>query len=176
MTVIPACEIRSLTDCQPGQLVRPLNYRGDPDFAILGTVDGADSLAFIFMRDQGATYSVFPPADHIRVLTFEDQWFIEVDHRGPFESRARDMYEAGSCLIREKSRWVLNVWTEDHHRPFERALFDLTSAELTYSAADINNMAVFGRWTLYLGDESAPRERWRKIAAYAWQPPEGPGR
>jgi len=171
MKVCPPCEITSLVAAK-GHLVRPLRYGSGAEFAVAaGVEDNEDSAALILFGDAGPSCRVVSVPDQVRVLSYGQGWFVEVDLNGPFEAYSRSMYEANGILIREQERWLLNVW-EDGFR-HQRGQLDLSKTVLVQVSSEINNIAAFGKWTLYLGEASAPRERWTDIASFGWQPPGG---
>ena len=173
MSIIPACEIRRLSDCDPGHLVRPLGHWPPAVFGIVGTIeDGTDSALLLFQKPK-PTYVTEDQPDLVSVLDYGNCWLIEVDHDGPFESRSEHMYEIPGCLIREKSRWLMKVRSEDERFPPRHAQFDLTSFQLVRPGGVVDNIAVWGRWALYIGDEARNRDSWQKVIDYRYSPPDG---
>lgn len=173
MNIIPACENKLLSECGAGHLVRPIGYWGQGEFAIVGTLRESTDRALLLFRETGPSFTTVNGPDQVSVIDYGREWFLDVDHCGPFEASIRRMYEASGCLICEKSRWLINVRQDDGRFAYQRAQFDLTNSQLIRISDELNNIAVFGKWTLYLGDKLQSRDTWRRIAAFEWQPPEG---
>lgn len=170
MKVFPLCDNKPLNECQPGQLVRPLVHGRDAAFGIAATIEDTEKLAVISFGEDGPSFAPVSHPQDLQVLCYGDGCFLEVDHHGPFEGRARELYEARGAVIREHSRWLMNVWSERVGPSYDRAQFDVSNARLARVSHDINNIAVFGRWALYLGDRSARPDAWLQIAAFEWRP------
>lgn len=175
MKIIPPCENKRLTECEIGNLVRPIGHWGQGEFAIVGNLKEAADRVLLLFRDTLPSFAIINGPEQVHVLDYGDDWLLDIDHEGPFEPSIRQMYEASGCLIREKSRWVMNVRSDDGRFAHQRGQFDLTNSRLIPTSNDLNNIAVFGKWTLYLGRESQGRDTWRKIAGFEWRPPKGLG-
>jgi hypothetical protein len=167
MLVLPECDIRPLNDCPPGAALRLLSHGGQ--FAIVGDGDDSEYRVLITFEADGPSLEFVEKSDTFKVLCFTGDCILDVDQRGPFEPPLRTMYEKPGCLIREPSRWLLNVRLARSSRRYERAQFDLTNHKVLPRISDrLNNIAVFGAWKLYLGQHDRPREEWTEIAAHAW--------
>lgn len=172
MSVYPECEIRLLNDCEPGHVVRPIDRLASGEFAMVASVPDRDARALILFQKPTPVFAVVQAAEQVRVLDYGGDWFIEIDHHGPFESSIRKLYEASGCLIREEERWLLNIDSRDRLF-YQRAQIDIGRSQLMEVSGQLNHIAVFGKWTLYLGDRSESTDRWTEIFAFEYTPPEG---
>jgi hypothetical protein len=171
MNVFPLCDNKPLNECQRGQVVRPLVYGRNAAFGIVATIEDTEKLAVISFDEDGPTFAPISHPQQLQVLCYGDRCFLEVDHHGPFEGHARQLYEAKGAVIREQSRWLMNVWPERGGPSYDRAQFDISNARLGCVSHDISDIAVFGKWALYVGDRSARPDSWLLIAAFEWKPP-----
>lgn len=171
MNVFPLCDNKPLNECLPGHVIRPLVYAGDGAFAIVVTIEGSEDLAVISFSEDGPSFAPISHPEQLQVLCYGGDCFLEIDHCGPFEGHAEALYNARGTVIREKSRWLMNVWPEQQPVSHQRAQFDISNARLGRVSHDINNIAVFGKWTLYLGDRFARPDSWLQVASFEWKPP-----
>ena len=75
-------------------------------------------------------------------------------------------------MIREETRWLLNVQETNARFQYHRAQYDFETFQLVEVSREFNNIAIFGKWVLYLGDRESPREEWIRIAAFERKPPQ----
>lgn len=170
MSIYPECEIRLLNDCEPGQLVRLINFQCGGQFAITASLPDSDGRALIIFQDNKPVFLTVSASDQKRVLNYGDKWFLNVDHRGPFEAPANTMHEARGCLIREESCWLMNVSLNGGRCARQ---LNLSNSQLGRVSSQLTGIAVFGKWTIYLGDRSQSPDLWTKIFDFEYKPPEG---
>lgn len=170
MSVYPECEINSLNDCKPGRLVRIINPRNRAQFAITVDVADSDGKGLVILQDNGPGFQLLSSSDDMKVLVYHDSWFLNVNHHGSFEAPARNMYEARGCLIREEGGWLMNISLIQGQSARQ---LDFSNFELKRVSGQLSNIAVFGEWTIYLGDRSQSPDRWTEIFTFEYQPPEG---
>ena len=174
MLVVPEAVVRPLSECTPGSLVRPLGYVTEGAFALTGQIPGSETNVLIGLHEDGPTYDLIQQPADLHVLLYSDPSEIEIDTAGAFEPRANEMYESVGCIRRDASRWLLNVRDgisrNDPSWRQKRMAFDLVTGDLVSPPHDINNICVFGGWSVTLA-ESTESDRKLKIFSFAWVRP-----
>lgn len=170
MSIYPECKIRFLNDCEPGHLVRLLDFQSGGQFAITASLPSGDDRALIIFQDNEPVFLTVSASDQKRVLNYGDNWFLNVDHCGPFEAPAQTMYEARGCLIREESCWLMNI-SLDGGRCARQ--LNLSNSQLGRVSSQLTDIAVFGKWAIYLGDRSQSPDLWTKIFEFEYKTAKG---
>ena len=173
MVIAPACEIKKLSECLPGTLVRIIGSWHSGKFAIVGSIRGSKDCALVFVCADVPKYVVVNDPAQLQVLAYSSDITIEVDHLGPFEPRARDLYDLAGCIICERNRWIMNVASAARELQFEQKQLDLGTFELCNRSQDIDNIATFGKWSLILEGPQKLRDERVTIMAFERQSPQG---
>lgn len=173
MFVTPDCAIKPLSECDAGKLVRIVGHRYSGEFALVADVNEEKERALILLKEHGPQYVIENNPDQLKVLAYNESVILEVDHHGPFEPRARHLYEMPGCLIRESARWLLNIEPANDRFRFDRAQYDLEAYKIVQVSDELTNIAIFGQWSIYLGDKDAPRENRILIATFKQEPLKG---
>lgn len=173
MLVKPDCQLKPLSECDAGKLVRIVGQRYSGEFALVADANEKKERALILLKkEHGPQFFIESHPDQLIVLAYNERVILEVDHHGPFEPRARHLYEMPGCLIRESTRWLLNVVPVANARfRFDRAQYDLEASKIVQVSDELTNIAIFGQWSIYLGDEDAPREDRIMIATFKQERP-----
>ena len=79
------------------------------------------------------------------------------------------MYEMPGCVIREAERWLMTVPLRNGSFPENAVHLDIGESHLVRASIEIGRIAVFGKWTLWLGDRSHTPDRWMEIASFEWK-------
>lgn len=172
MIISPDCEIKPLSECDAGKLVRLVNHWGDGEFALVADLENGEGRALILFQEGTPVYLIDNNPAQLKVLAYSSDLIFEVDQHGPYEHNIRELYETSGCVILEGTRWLLNVREPNPEFRPHRAQYDFETFQLVEVSREINNIAIFGRWSLYLGDRDTLREERVSIAAFEWKSPQ----
>lgn len=160
MQITPACEIRPVSECEPGTLIQLVGHHRVPrEWALVcGVVDQPETMGIVNLGDV-PSYSLIREPDKTRVLAMSDRPRLSVDMTGPSEPPFVELYEAPGAIIRNLDGWFLNLAPDQGPR-YARGTLDLQTMSLVKDTERLNNTAIFGRWTILLGP-SARRKKSR---------------
>ena len=151
MIILPDCEIKPLSECEAGRLVRLIGHLKDGEFALVGDLENSEHRALILFQEGAPVYLIEKEPAKVKVLAYSSDLIFEVDHHGPYEPVVQKMYEASGCVIREGTHWLLNVQAPNNQFRLQRAQYDMDNFQLVGVSHEIQNIAIFGKWSLYLG-------------------------
>lgn len=173
MIILPDCEIKPLSECEAGKLVRLVGHLGSGEFALVADLKDQNGRALVLFQEGPPVFLIESDPARLKVLAYNSDLILEVDQNGPYEPVIRELYEAAGCLIHEGTRWLLNVWEANSGIMRYRAQYDFETSQLVEVSRELRNIATFGKWSLHLGERSSLREDRIKIAAFEWKPPQG---
>lgn len=174
MKINPNCSIKSLSECEPNQLVQVIDY-GDlaGHFSLVAdVVDQPASRSLIVIDDGAPAFHIIENPEAMKVLAFEEEPTLTVDPFGPFEARPYRMYRAAGCVSRSSNHWQMRVreYFSDF-RPRQGSL-DLEKGMLINPVEESNSVAFFGKWCITV---PAPEKYASaiEVAKFEWEAPEG---
>ena len=168
-------EIKALSECKSGQLVRPLRQLANGKFAIVADLDNNRRHALIVLQAEGPVYVIEEQPDQHYVLEYSDDLIFELDQLGPYSSGFAEMYGQVGCMVRDGARSLLNVGPQDPRFGSDIAQFNCQTFLLENVNTNSHNIAVFGKWQAYIGDLGKSREEWVRMASFEWNPQRGRG-
>lgn len=171
MLVLPHAEIAKLHDCQPGSLVRPLWYGATNSFALIAALPNSTDRAVIALEGDGPQYEIFSQRENIDVLSYGNNCILMPDNSGPIEQTPREMYGWPGCLVRTSDRWLLNIAGNNARFGLAPRQYDVASTQLLYPITQLNGIATFGKWTLFIGTLSESRADWIRIVEFQSRKP-----
>lgn len=173
MIILPDCAIKPLSECEAGKLVRLVRHWGNGEFALVADLKEGTGRALVLFQEGTPAYLIENNPAQLKVLAYSSDLIFEVDQLGPYETTIRELYETSGCVICEGTRWLLNVREANPRPPFARAQYDFEAFQLVEVSQELNNIAIFGKWALYLGARDTLRDERIRIAAFEWTPPQG---
>ena len=174
MNILPEFEIKALSECKAGKLVRPLSHIGKEKFALVADIENNHRRALILLQEDGPVFVIEDEPDNRHVLEYSGNLILELDQSGPFSAGFGKMYEQGGCMVHDETRSMLNVRPRDIRWDPGIAQLNCETFVLKYANSQSPNAAVFGKWKMYTGDVEGARERWVKVASFEWSPPQEP--
>ena len=175
MIILPDCEIKPLSECNAGQLVRLIGHLKDGEFALVADLENRKDRALVLFQEGAPVYLIESEPEQIKVLAYSSDLIFEVDHHGPYEPIVQRMYETSGCVIREGTHWLLNVQEANNHFRIQRAQYDLKIFQLVEVSQELKNIAIFGKWSLYLGGRETLRKDRIRISTFEWAPKQAQG-
>lgn len=169
MNLWPDFDIQPISECEPGQLVRVVNYWSSGAFAVVARDSNSANRALILLDQDRPRYVSDPEIGRLNILAFKNRIAVEIDQRGPFESRIRTLYEESGCIVIEPHRKNLNVASHETRLHYGPMQFDLTTYELHRNSSDLRHIAVFGKWVLYLERPSGLSSNWLEVVRYEFK-------
>ena len=174
MNILPEFEIKALSDCKTGRLVRPLSHFGKEKFALVADIENSDRRVLILLLEDGPVFVIEDQPDYHHVLEYNGDLILELDQRGPFSAGFGEMYGQVGCMVHDGTRSLLNVRPADIRWGADVAQFNCQTFMLEYARNQSRNIAVFGKWQMYIGDMDGARENWVGVAGFEWSPPQEP--
>ncbi len=172
MIILPDCEIKPLSECEAGKLVRLVGHWKNGEFALVADLKDGKGRALVLFQEGAPIFLIEKNPAQLKVLAYSSDLILEVDQHGPYETTIRELYETSGCVIRERTRWLLNVQNGLPQLQYHRAQYDFETFQLVEVSGELNNFVIFGKWSLYLGELDTLREERIKIAAFEWKPPQ----
>jgi hypothetical protein len=170
MIVLPDCAIKPVSECKTGTLVRLVGHSGKGEFALVAGLSNGNDLALILFRVDGPEYLVENNPGKHKVISYNSDWILEVDQHGPFESPIERMYEAPGCIILEDTRWLMNTLKANPQFSPSWKQYDLSTSQLVENSQKYTGIAIFGKWSLFLGSRDTPKDERIKIVDFEWTP------
>ena len=161
MKIFPVAKIQTLAECKPGQLVRSLEYG---EAGRLGVVfdarDQVDALrGVVTISEDVPEFEVEPQPDQMSVLSHLGNVVWEVDHKGPLETNARNLFDKSGAIILDKEGWFLNVVSAGGFGISRTKMqLNLSTGVLDRYRERLNKVAIFGAWAVYLEEQDRPHE------------------
>ncbi len=153
MKFSPSIELKTLADCEDGEMIRFSDYGTHTQFAIVGALNNNSKRLFVYFEKGNVFFEWQGQLDRTAVA-FGKNYTVSVDPTGPYEGNPRKMFEANGVLYRAAESWLL-AGTTRTAIPGRRA-YSFATASLT-SAVDVHD-PVFGKWQLIIGDHQTPIE------------------
>lgn len=169
MRIFPAAEVKPLSECEPGQLVRGLEYRDDGCCGIVfDAVDSTRNLrGVVFLRQNSPQYEVDDFPEDYYVLCYSDEILVEVNQNGSHQNRHDQLMEMSGVIVFTKEGPLLNVESNGGHFPYRnRKQLNLKSGILAPHRGHQGKAMVFGSWTLSLLDLSHTSNRVTQMVSY----------
>lgn len=170
MNIIPEFEIKALSECKAGRLVRPLRQLGNGKFALVADLENNRRRVLVLLQEDGPVYVIEEQPDQHHVLEYGGDLIFELDQLGPYSSGFAEMYGEVGCMVRDGKRSLLNVRPWDPHFGPDIAQFNCQTFLLENVNAQSHNIAVYGKWQAYIGDMEKPRSEWIRMASFEWNP------
>ena len=174
MNILPEFEIKALSECKAGKLVRPLSHFGKENFALVADIENNHRRALILLQEDGPVFVIEDQSDHHHVLEYSGDVILELDQSGPFSAGFGKLYGQVGCMVHDATRSLLNVRPGDIRWGPGIAQLNCQTFVLEYANIQSPNVAVFGKWKMYIGDMQGARERWVKVVSFEWSPPQEP--
>lgn len=161
MNIFPVAKVQTLAECKLGQLVRSLEH-GEADR--LGVVFDAQDQeeavrGIVTISEDVPEFEVEPQPDQMSVLSYFGNIVWDVDHKGPLETNARNLFDKPGAIISDKDGWFLNVVSAGgfgiSHR---RMQLNLSTGVLERYRERLNKVAIFGAWEVYLEEQDRRHE------------------
>ncbi|WP_292051441.1 MULTISPECIES: hypothetical protein [unclassified Martelella] len=174
MNILPSCSIKSLTECEPSQLVRLVEYGEDAGaLALVADVEGGeDARALIQLNEDIPAYSIINDPDRYQVLAFEAPPTLVVDPFSGFDASPSRLFEAQGCVMRHHDCWVMRVneYYGSGFRP-RQGSFDLESGRLINPVTETRRIAYFGKWHITVPNPDG-NEKAITVASFEWKAPQ----
>ena len=174
MNILPAFELKALSECKGGRLVRPLSHFGKEKFALVADLENNDRRALIMLQEDGPVFVIVEQPDQHHVLEYSGDLILELDQGGPFSSGFGGMYGQVGCMVHDGTRSLLNVRPGDIRWGPDIVQFNCQTFMLEYATNQSHSIAVFGKWKMYIGEMDGFREKWVRVADFEWSPPREP--
>lgn len=174
MNILPEFEIKALSECKAGKLVRPLSHFGKEKFALVADIENKQTRALILLQEDGPVYLIEEQPDQHHVLDYSGDLILEMDQRGPFSAGFGGMYGQAGCVVHDGTRSLLNVRPGGIRWGPDVAQFNCQTFVLEYAKNQSPYIAVFGKWQMYIGDMEGAREKWIRVASFEWSLPQEP--
>lgn len=165
MNVFPICEVKMLSECEVGQLVRTLRTGYASNFSIVCEVPSAKKRGLIWFSDDHAEFSMFDDSETVSVLAYDGTLNWELDQTGPFEPPVKEIFNKPGCLIISQSGQYLNL-QRAHAQLDAPAQFSIVEGTVHPYQERLQDVAIFGAWRLFLEDADRPIEHRIEIAAF----------
>lgn len=169
MKIFPQCSIKTLAECEPGQIVREIGYGGERRFALASDVVDSPDRALILLGEGGPEYKIFKNPKDCGVLCLSGEPIWEIDQFGPFEPRPRELYDQNGIVIRFADKWTMNVRAYSSQIRRGQGIYDFENGKLIDPSHEWPNSAIFGAWRLCLHDEGRPYSERIEIARFPHQ-------
>lgn len=169
MRISPACDVKPVSECEPGTLIRYLGH-GPSGWALVCNVVGQPDIkgAVNLGDDRSPSFSLFREPSSLQVLAFAEPPRLLVDMNGPSEPPFAELFEANGAIVRNSTGWFMNVFSEQGQRR-QRGTLDLETMTLVDDTERLNNTAVFAKWSLQLGQPRDRDEKPTEIFAFEWR-------
>src|SRR3546814_10434822 len=145
MAVSPACQIKRLSDCEAGQMVRLVGHFGQGDFGLVADLKNAKGgrALIVFEEDKPQGWVVVEKAETLKVLAYDSVWALDIDPHGTYESNIRTMYDKAGGIIREGSRCLLNVRAIYSQGKEGRFQYALDSSHLASASKKCDDIMIY---------------------------------
>jgi len=164
LRISPPATMKSLSACQPGELVR-FHFRNGPGVALVAS-EGEHNNRFLITlpgKENPTSPELFQVSYEQTVLSYGLDYCVEIDHTAVVELRPRNLYEIPGCIWLKNSDWQLRLADPG----FRCIHYHFSSGKLA-SAPDPNDATIFSKWTLRLEDKA--HEKMSPLAAFSFIP------
>jgi len=165
MKIFPSCEVKVLSECLPGQLVRMLRSGLAHFYCIVCSTPMDGKVGIVWMDGNTAKFDMYDEADTEAVLAYNGELIWEVDQDGPFEPPIRKIFDQSGCLVVAQEARYLNV-TRPDQIPSIKLQLNLDDGSVGQYQERTRDAAIFGSWKLFLEDVDRPIENRTKIAEF----------
>ena len=173
MHISPKFEVKALSECEAGKLIRPLRKFGDGIFALVANLENNRRRALILLEEDGPVYVIEEHPDQHHVLEYAGGLIFELDQFGPYSSGFGEMFGEIGCVVLDGTRLLLNVRPGNIRFAFDIMHFNCQTFLLENVNVQSHNVAVFGKWQVYIGDTKRSRDEWVKMASFERVPLRG---
>ncbi len=165
--IFPSCEVKMLSKCCSGQLVRMLRSDQAGCYAIYcKPLNPLGKVGIVWIEENIAKFKMYDKdeTEIERVLAYHGDLIWEVDHNGPFELPGKKLSEMPRCLVIAEGAKYLNVTRTDQTSEEILQLNLDDSSYRPYKKSE--DAAIFGSWKLFLEDSDRPIQNRTEIAAF----------
>lgn len=157
MKIFPSCEVKMLSECLPGQLVRMLRSGLAHFYCIVCSTPMDGKVGIVWIDGNTAKFDMYDEADTEAVLAYDGDLIWEVNQDGPFEPPVKQIFEMSGCLVVAKGAKYLNV-TRSEQTPRTKLQLNLDDGSVGQYQERLRDAAIFGSWKLFLEDADRPIE------------------
>lgn len=165
MKVFPDCEIKMLSECSPGQLIRTLYFGQEGDFSIVCKPPHEGKVGVVWVDGDMAIFDMYDDADMKMVLAYKGDLVWEVDQTGPFEPPNNKIFDMPGCFVIANDSSYLNVIRPDVI-PKTKLQLNINDGSIGPYNERPRSSAIFCAWKLFLEDYDRPTENRVEIATF----------
>ncbi len=166
MIILPDCEIKPLSGCEAGKLIRLVNNYSNGEFALVADLNEGKGRALVQLQKGAPVYLILDQPAQLNVLASSSDVIFEVDQHGPYYFIDQGRHDISGCVICIGTRWLLDVQKSNQQFRTTRKQYDLKTFRLVEVSGEYLNIAIFGKWSLSLRSRDTLREKQIKIAAF----------
>ena len=86
MKVLPNAKVQTLSECEPSQLVRSLEYRGNGRLGVVSDMTDAGLRGIVYLADEPPFFEGEQRPNDATVLAYSGEIVWEIDQAGPVET------------------------------------------------------------------------------------------
>lgn len=165
MKIFPSCEVKMLSECSSGKLVRLLNFGQSDSYSIVCKSPNAGKVGVVWIDTNMVQFDEYEDADTLSVLEYNGDLVWEIDQQGPFEPPIRDIFEMSGSIVVTKDASYLNV-IRSNSVPSTKLQLKISEGFVGPYREPMRDAAIFGSWKLFLEDAHRPIENRTKIAEF----------
>ena len=165
MKVLPNAKVQTLSECEPSQLVRSLEYRGKGRLGVVSDMTETGLRGIVYLADEPPFFEGEQRPNDATVLAYSGEIVWEIDQAGPVETSARELFSKSGCIIYNENGWLINV-AVGYGATLRQMQFNINTGQLSYYQQQLQKVAIFGAWSAFLEDKERPFEGRIKIASF----------
>ncbi|WP_412775555.1 hypothetical protein [Thalassospira lucentensis] len=168
MIITPDCEITTLDKVIPKQIVRDTHYDLSGRLSLVSSIlDDDTTRALIHFDEDGPKYDIIKNPKSFTVLKYNQEPTLEIDQSEKFGINYNNIHEKNGLIIRNADTWIMTVALSQSHFSFrDKGYYDLNKGSLVNSIDLLSEVAIFGKWELYIQDTNLPHTEKVKIASF----------
>jgi len=171
MIITPDGEITTLDKCLPKQIVRNIHYGLNGKLSLVSSISDEDTRrALIHFDEDGPKYQIIENSKSFKVFRYNQEPILEIDQSDKFGINYNNVYEKNGLIIRNSDTWIMQVTLSDSDFHFRnKGYYDLIKGSLVNPIDLLNDVAIFGKWEIYIQNTNLPHAEKVKIASFQQQ-------
>lgn len=114
----------------------------------------------------GPEFELIQDPNKYKILVFTGEAVWEIDQFGTTETTANNLYDKNGSVFCTEAGWTMNVQNTQPGGYWHRKSLNMTDCLLTEHKEQLNNIMIYGSWSIYLQDVDRPETSRIRITSF----------